>query len=269
MTSGQLRNRLRHWPLDSHSLENKVKNWSWHVDCFTQSLGQKSGPMALEIIPEFAVLGGHHQKLALSRWNTPLEICSIVAHPASCRSTPCGHGSMCVATCTTLQAAWCLCPREWRFPLEKEALCQCSRWAGAAAAGRPCMIITWAYCLQQCQKGHLALSHLCWGLLLSQLFPEAGCIKGAGSTDGSKQWALPSINHQRGKQEVPQGARDLGNISISIWSTISKQAGRALVVPFHLYRLLCHIEALSSYMLLCYLRGGSSRDCCLWSELVW
>lgn len=128
-----------------------------------------------------------------------------MAHPASCRSTPSDHGSMCMATCTTLQAAWCLCPHEWRFPLEKEALCQHSRWAGTAAAGRPCMIITWAYCLQQCQKGHLAVSCLCSGLLLSQLFPEAGCIKGAGSTDGSGQWALPSIHHQWGKWEVPQG----------------------------------------------------------------
>lgn len=105
---------------------------------------------------------------------------SLLVHPASCRSAPCRHGSTCVAMCMTLQAGWCLCPCEWRFPLEKEALCQGSRWAGAAAAGRPCMIITWAYCLQQCQNGHLALSRLCSGLLLSQLPPEVGCRKGSG-----------------------------------------------------------------------------------------
>lgn len=42
-------------------------------------------------------------------------------------------------------------------------------------------------------------------LLLSQRLPEAGCRKGAGSTDRSRQWALPSIPYQWGEQQVPQG----------------------------------------------------------------
>lgn len=121
---------------------------------------------------------------------------SLLAHPASCRCAPCRHGSMCVAMCMTLQAGWCLCPCEWRFPLQNEAPCQGSRWAGAAAAGRPCMIITWAYSLQQCRNGHLDLSCLCSGSLLIQQLPEAGCGKGAGSTDCSRRWGLPTIHHQ-------------------------------------------------------------------------
>lgn len=80
---------------------------------------------------------------------------------------------------------------------EKEALCQSSRWAGAAAAGRPCMIIMWVYNLQQCQNGHLALSCLWSGLFLSQQLMERY---------RDRQWALPSI-HQDGKQQILQGLK--------------------------------------------------------------
>lgn len=54
----------------------------------------------------------------------------------------------------------------------------------------------WAYNLQQCQNSHLALSCLWSGLFLSQQLMER--YRG-------RQWALPSIHHQGGKQQVPQG----------------------------------------------------------------
>lgn len=88
--------------------------------------------------------------------------------------------------------------------------------------------------MQQCQNGHLALSCLCSGLLLSQPLPEAGCGKGAGSTDCSRQWALPSIHHQWGKAAGSSGAGGLGNISISVRSTTGEQPSWALAVPSHL-----------------------------------
>lgn len=108
----------------------------------------------------------------------------------------------CVAMCTVLQADWCLCPREWRFPPREEALCQGSRWAGAAAAGRPCMIIMWAYSLQQCQNSHLAFI---LSVVRAVYNPAAhGTVQGqaVGCAQPSPRWEAAGSSRAEGKGNI-------------------------------------------------------------------
>lgn len=105
--------------------------------------------------------------------------------------------------------------------LGKEALCQGSRWAGAAAAGRPCMIIMCTIC----SNAEMAL-----GFILSML-RAVSKPAAYGKVQGQ---AVGSAQHPPSKLEVAGLSRAESPGNISIFSGALSKSSQAELLLFPL-----------------------------------
>lgn len=172
---------------------------SWLVAAFVQSLLWKPvGHLALETVPFCLCF--------YFGWSSP-ETGTGQGISPHWQSAPSWHFqphaevahvcmAACVAICTALQAGWCLCPWEWRFPL-REGGSVPGQQMGRSSSSWDTMYDHHVDLQSAAMpKWPLPLSCLWSGLFLSQQLRER--CKG-------RQWALPSIHHQGGEPLKAQG----------------------------------------------------------------